>query len=473
MKIRKDLKLYGLFLGLFFICFSGLCFAVNNSTFNDDDWNTMTLETWYPSPYNEYEELRLYPVQRDANYCTDDKRGLLYYNEVDNKVYVCKGPVGNTVWKEVGEGYWALSGSSLYPANTNYNVGIGTTTPNSKLHIAGNLQVDNDINSLQKIKAQSMEATGQISASTLTGSSISAATVTGNSQLCIASDCRTTWPAGGGGGGGCGCSLTGNCPYINSITDYTGFTRYYMQNNNLAVGRSGDDASTLYVGGTAHIRGSTSTNGLYVASDNKVGIGTKSPGATLHVNGTLYTEEAVNLQNTLYVRTDAPGSCVKIGTNSQCTSNTAFDVTGNIVGENNLIVAGDIYLSGTPYVTSSSNTHWTVSSDMRLKKDLRPYTDGLSIIKGINPVWFKYNGKGQTKDDGKDQVGVVGQDMLKIAPYTISTHKAKLNTNDKEEADILTFNPSALFYALINAVKEQQAQIEDMKKEIQSLKGKN
>ena len=36
--------------------------------------DSMEIVTWYPSPYNEYEELRLYPVQRDDNYCTDDKK---------------------------------------------------------------------------------------------------------------------------------------------------------------------------------------------------------------------------------------------------------------------------------------------------------------------------------------------------------------------------------------------------------------
>jgi len=34
-------------------------------------------------------------------------------------------------------GYWTLSGSNLYPNNTGWNVGIGTTNPGYKLHIDG------------------------------------------------------------------------------------------------------------------------------------------------------------------------------------------------------------------------------------------------------------------------------------------------------------------------------------------------
>jgi len=43
--------------------------------------DSMEIVTWYPSPYSEYEELRLYPTQRDDNYCDDNKIGLMYYDD--------------------------------------------------------------------------------------------------------------------------------------------------------------------------------------------------------------------------------------------------------------------------------------------------------------------------------------------------------------------------------------------------------
>mgnify|MGYP001570899198 CR=1 FL=1 len=102
--------------------------------------DSMEIVTWYPSPYNEYEELRLYPVQRDDAYCTDDKKGLMYYNKTDDKVYVCKG---NNDWEEVGGGsFWKSSGNNLYYASG--KVGIGTSSPTAGLHIASEgIRMDN------------------------------------------------------------------------------------------------------------------------------------------------------------------------------------------------------------------------------------------------------------------------------------------------------------------------------------------
>lgn len=96
--------------------------------------DSMEIVTWYPSPYNEYEELRLYPVQRDDSYCTDDKKGLMYYHELNNKVYVCKGVLIG--WKEVGAFVApdSVSGNIYYNSG---NVGIGVDSPKTVLDVGG------------------------------------------------------------------------------------------------------------------------------------------------------------------------------------------------------------------------------------------------------------------------------------------------------------------------------------------------
>jgi hypothetical protein len=120
---------------------------------------------------------------------------------------------------------------------------------------------------------------------------------------------------------------------------------------------------------------------------------------------------------------------------------------------------------------------WTIASDARIKKDIRPFTDWLSVINGIDPVMYRYNGKAGFAPDGKDYIGVVAQDIEKVAPYTVSTYKAKLNANDTNEAELLNFNSHALTFALINSVKEldsenrkQESMIEQMKEENDVLK---
>ena len=65
--------------------------------------DSMEIVTWYPSPYNEYEELRLYPISESNSpngECGQDNRGLMYYDKDDDKVYICKGAIEG--WKELG-----------------------------------------------------------------------------------------------------------------------------------------------------------------------------------------------------------------------------------------------------------------------------------------------------------------------------------------------------------------------------------
>lgn len=66
--------------------------------------------------------------------------GNLYYNTADNKFYGYQ----NGSWSELGGGgsatYWLASGDNIYNTNTG-NVGIGTTNPDEKLEVSGNIKL--------------------------------------------------------------------------------------------------------------------------------------------------------------------------------------------------------------------------------------------------------------------------------------------------------------------------------------------
>jgi hypothetical protein len=120
-----------------------------------------------------------------------------------------------------------------------------------------------------------------------------------------------------------------------------------------------------------------------------------------------------------------------------------------------------------------STTTWSITSDRRVKKDIRPYTNGLKIIRGINPVWFKYNGKAGFAEDNQKHIGVIAQEIIKVAPYTVNTFKTKLNPQDKEETELLNFNPHALIFDLINSVKELDIDIAKLTGDNQELRRDN
>ena len=66
-------------------------------------------------------------------------------------------------------------------------------------------------------------------------------------------------------------------------------------------------------------------------------------------------------------------------------------------------------------------------------------------------------------DTQKQYIGVVAQELKEVAPYMVGTFK-------KNETEYLNVDNGAMTYMLINAVKEQQKQIEAQQQQIDGLK---
>ncbi len=121
------------------------------------------------------------------------------------------------------------------------------------------------------------------------------------------------------------------------------------------------------------------------------------------------------------------------------------------------------------------SSEWDIPSDMRLKKDVIKFKDGLDVINQINPISYKYNGRGGTSNN-KKAIGISAQEMEKIAPYTV-------RKSPSTQGAYRTFNGSSLRYVMINAIKEldkekkllkdkltaQQEEINDLKKTIVNI----
>lgn len=211
-----------------------------------------------------------------------------------------------------------------------------------------------------------------------------------------------------------------------------GFRSYVTQSNSLILGS---------------ING---TNGA-TASTN-VGIGTTSPNVKLHIEG---------------------------GSDASLSSNSGYMVLGDVAGanvvfDNNEIIArnnganstlflqftgGDFEVGGAASKPGGGN--WAVASDARLKQHIKPYTDGLQQLLQIKPVQYQYN-QLSGYDTQKQYVGVLAQELATVAPYMV-------NTFSKNGTEYYNVDNSAVTYMLINAVKEQQQQIEELKTIIKEL----
>ena len=161
------------------------------------------------------------------------------------------------------------------------------------------------------------------------------------------------------------------------------------------------------------------------------------------------------------------GSSIYLGSSSTIRSSSGsggLQITsgGNVETQSDLIVLGNdiISSSGSTVMSMSSddatfsddlivNGDVTVSSDARLKANITSL--GSTIAKLL-----LIDGKSYTmKKDGKSKIGVLAQDIQKVFP--------ELVTVDKN--DMLAVNYQGLVPVLINALKEQQLEIENLKEQ--------
>ena len=120
----------------------------------------------------------------------------------------------------------------------------------------------------------------------------------------------------------------------------------------------------------------------------------------------------------------------------------------------------------------STGTAWTNTSDMRLKEDVKAYTRGLSEILKINPIYYSYTEASGLKNEAKygQNIGISAQELKQIIPeaITVVDHKMKDGTVLKDALELT--KADAMWFALINAVKEQQAMIDKLQNENTFLK---
>lgn len=122
---------------------------------------------------------------------------------------------------------------------------------------------------------------------------------------------------------------------------------------------------------------------------------------------------------------------------------------------------------------------WSTFCDRKVKKNINDFTDGLEQILQINPVTYQYNGKAGISDTDTEYVGIIAQEMEKIAPYTVEKVNYKeikeyeeygnLKSKIVSEEDYLQYDGTAVIYMLVNAIKEQQVQINKLENHVKSL----
>ena len=119
---------------------------------------------------------------------------------------------------------------------------------------------------------------------------------------------------------------------------------------------------------------------------------------------------------------------------------------------------GSVYVAslgtGTVYSNAGTLTN-TNPSDFRLKNTINPLTYGLNEVLQLNPKTFYYN------DDvtkARLKYGFIAQEVKEVMPDLVR----KLGA----DTDYLGLENEGIFVTLVNAIKEQQAQINELKSQL-------
>lgn len=317
--------------------------------------------------------------------------------------------------------------SSSVLINNGTNVGVGTASPGEKLHVYGDLKISSD-------------------------SDVS--TSVGSGALYILNT-----------GGNTGLHLDNN--EIQMIN-----TDLYIQNDNLTP---------------THIN-----NLMHLTTAGNVGVGTNAPGQKLHVVGNSYatgngmfaglafhggssiTTDGIDRLNLVAGNyTYIPYGAFYVGgrshfrggiDNDQDTYLTVAGGTSGVtyfsgaVGIGNAAPSYTLDVSGSMRATGDiyANAFLYNSSDRRLKENIKPLTRSLSKIQALEGVSFDW------KKTGRSSLGLIAQDVELIYPELVSV--------DKEGYKAIAYE--GLIAPLIEAVKAQQLEIENLEARLEKLEAR-
>jgi hypothetical protein len=120
-------------------------------------------------------------------------------------------------------------------------------------------------------------------------------------------------------------------------------------------------------------------------------------------------------------------------------------------GTADLTIDGDLTVVGT----------FTNPSDIRLKDEIRPIQTALDKVLSLRGVTYTWKGK---RNDGKRHMGVIAQEVEEVLPELV--HTKDLGGGERMK----TVDYQGMVPALIEAIKQQQAQIQYLKQELDALK---
>ena len=227
------------------------------------------------------------------------------------------------------------------------------------------------------------------------------------------------------------------------------------------------------------IRPGAPTSSLDISASGNVGVGTASPLKKLHVSATnsqILVDRPANTAGNyaminfgtngsekflIGLNADADPGADKMAVMDFAFSNTVpvLTVTGGNVGIGTQAPTDKFVVNGN--ASKPGGGTWAVFSDERLKKVHGAYNSGLKAVMQLQPVRYEYkpdNAMG-IKSEG-EHIGFAAQAVQRVIPEAVTTNSS----------GYLMVNNDPIIWTMLNAIKEQQKEIVELKRQIHQLR---
>ncbi|MBU6414643.1 tail fiber domain-containing protein [Patescibacteria group bacterium] len=333
---------------------------------------------------------------------------------------------------------------------------------------------------------------------TKSGNFTSSGTLTGNivngtTQMCLAGSCISSWPSGGGTSVG----SSGYVQFSNGSGGFNGDSNLFWDNTNkrLGIGTASPDTTTyLTVGGAgggqkltlndiSTARWSLGTGGysLHIANDSpsawtdrmvitqagNVGINTPSPAAKLTItsdganaNFRVYDTAGVmrlNFGGGFNLNLSSSAAVVNSSIAGDGSSNSYINVIGGNVGIGTNSPGYKLQVGSSGNGTAAIANSWNTFSSIRWKENIKPIDGALDKVLQLQGVAFDW------KESKKRDIGFIAEEVGRIIPEIVDYEA------DGKYAKGLDY--ARLTAVLVEATKEQQKEIEELKAENGLLQG--
>jgi hypothetical protein len=218
------------------------------------------------------------------------------------------------------------------------------------------------------------------------------------------------------------------------------------------------------------IRPGAPTSSIDIAASGSVGLGTASPSTALHLNspaqafttvGQFLITDSANTNRHLRFGYDSALEAGWIQASKVATSfePLLLNPNGGNIGIGTTAPTDLLSVNGT--ASKPGGGTWAVFSDERLKRIHGPYTSGLNAVMRLQPIRYEYkpdNALG-IKSAG-EHIGFGAQEVQKVLPEAVI----------KNADGYLMVNSDPIIWTMLNAIKEQQKEIVELKRQVQQLK---